>query len=253
MTDGFRQAVRSGRSLLGVFIKTASHQIVELIALTGVDFAVIDAEHAPFDMAVLDRMALAGRAAGLPLLIRPPKIEPGFIGQVLDLGLGGVVAPHVESEASANALVAAVRYDRGQRGFSPSTRAANYGAPDARAYREAADAASSIWCQIEDASTLDRLDAICGVEDVDCLFVGRADLAASLGVERQDDPAVKTAVEAVAAAGRAHGRTTGIYIGAPEEIPPLKAQGYSVFVCGSDQGWLRSEGRRIRHEADAAF
>jgi len=253
MTDGFRQAVRSGRSLLGVFIKTASHQIVELIALTGVDFAIIDAEHAPFGMAVLDRMALAGRAAGLPLLIRPPNIEAGFIGQVLDLGLGGVVAPHVDSEGSANALAAAVRYDRGQRGFSPSTRAANYGAPDARAYRQAADAANTIWCQIEDASALDRLDAICRVEDVDCLFVGRADLAASLGVERQDDPAVKTAVEAVAAAGRAHRRTTGIFIAAPEEIPALRTLGYSVFVCGADQGWLRSEGRRIRREADAAF
>jgi len=253
MADGFRAAVRSGRPLLGVFIKTASHQVVELIALTGLDFAIVDAEHAPFYLATLDRMALAGRAGGLPLLVRPPTIEAGFIGQCLDLGLGGVVAPHIDSAEAAEALARAVRYDRGSRGFSPSTRAAGYGAPDAGAYRAAADAANSVWCQIEDAAALDRLDAICAVAEVDCLFVGRADLAASLGVDRQDDPAVVSAVEAVAAAGRRHGRSTGIFIGAPAEIPALKALGYSVFVCGADQGWLKAEGLRIRRAADAAF
>ena len=253
MADGFRATVRSGRPLLGVFIKTASHQVVELISLTGLDFAIIDAEHAPFDLATLDRMALAGRAGGLPLLIRPPTAEPGFIGQCLDLGLGGIVAPHIDSPAAAESLVGAVRYDRGHRGFSPSTRAGGFGAPDARAYREAADSANSVWCQIEDAAALGRLEAICGVDEVDCLFVGRADLAASLGVDRQDDPAVVSAVRTVAAVGRRHGRATGIFIGAPTEIPALRTLGYSVFVCGADQGWLKAEGRRIRGEADAAF
>ena len=103
MADGFRAAVRSGRPLLGVFIKTASHQVVELIGLTGLDFAIVDAEHAPFDLVTLDRMALAGRAGGLPLLIRPPTGEAGFIGQCLDLGLGGVVAPHITDAPAAEA------------------------------------------------------------------------------------------------------------------------------------------------------
>jgi 2-keto-3-deoxy-L-rhamnonate aldolase RhmA len=253
MPEGFRQAVRSGRPLLGVFVKTASHQIVELVGRTGQDFAIVDAEHAPFDALTLDRMALAGRAAGLPLLVRPPAIDPVFVGQVLDMGLGGVVAPHVDSAEAAQALVAAAKYDKGQRGFSPSTRAAGYGAADARAYREAADAESSLWCQIEDAAALPRLDAIAQVAEVDCLFLGRADLAQSLGVDSQADPRVVEAVRATAEAGVRHGRAVGIYITSPAEIPELKALGITVFVCGSDQSWLIGEGRRVRREADAAL
>lgn len=246
MTDGFRQAVRSGRTLVGVFIKTASHQLVELVGRTGLDFAVIDAEHAAFDILTLDRMALAGRAAGLPLLVRPPNLDASIVGQALDLGLAGVVAPHVDSPAAAEALLAAAKFSRGQRGFSPSTRAGGYGAPDARAYREAADASSSVWCQIEDAAALSRLDAIAAVEEVDCLFLGRADLALSLGCDSQTDPKVVEAVRATAAAGRRRGRTVGVFVGSAAEIPDLRALGITVFVCGSDQSWLIAEGRRIR-------
>jgi 2-keto-3-deoxy-L-rhamnonate aldolase RhmA len=252
MTDGFRQAVRSGATLIGVFIKTGSHQSVELVAKTGMDFAIVDAEHAPFDASLLDRMALAGRALNLPLLVRSPDPGASFIGQALDLGLGGVVAPHVDSADAAAALLNASRYDRGHRGFSPSTRAGGYGAPDARVYREAADANTSVWCQIEDASALANLDAIAAIDEVDCLFLGRADLSLSLGVDSQSDPKVVEAVRATADAGRRHGRTVGIYIGSPAEIPELKALGISVFVCGSDQGWLIAEGRRVRREFDLA-
>ena len=253
MPDDFRQRVRAGEPLVGVFIKTASHPVVELVGRTGLDFAIVDAEHAPFEPSTLDRMALAGRAAGLPLLVRPPAVDPVFVGQALDLGLGGVVAPHIDSPQAAEALLDAAKNARGQRGFSPSTRAAGYGAPDARAYRAAADAQSSVWCQIEDAAALPRLDAIAAIEDVDCLFLGRADLAQSLGVDSQSDPKVTQAVRATAEAGARHGRTVGIFIGSPAEIPDLKALGVTVFVCGSDQSWLIGEGRRVRREASAAF
>lgn len=253
MRDGFRQAVRSGRPLLGVFIKTASHQTVELVARTGLDFAVVDAEHAPFDPLTLDRMAMAGRGADLPLLVRPPDLGASFVGQALDLGLAGVVAPHVDGPAAAERVLAASRYDRGQRGFSPSTRAGGYGAPDARAYREAADRENSVWCQIEDAAALARLDDIAAIPELDCLFIGRADLAQSLGVSRQDDPEVEAAVRAIAEAGRRHGRAVGIYISDVGEISGLRPLGVSVFVCGSDQSWLIGEGRRLRWDADALF
>ena len=59
--EEFRQAVRNGTVLIGTFIKTPSHQVAEILGAGGLDFAVIDAEHAPFDPETLDRMVLAGR------------------------------------------------------------------------------------------------------------------------------------------------------------------------------------------------
>jgi 2-keto-3-deoxy-L-rhamnonate aldolase RhmA len=248
-----REKVRAGRPAIGVFIKTASHQVVELIGRAGLDFAIVDAEHAPFDLLTLDRMAVAARAWNLPLLVRPAGSDAAFVGQALDMGFSGIVAPHVDSAEAARALADAARFDRGRRGFSPSTRAGGYGAPDARAYREGADRETSLWCQIEDASALPRLDEIAAVEEIDCLFLGRADLALSLGVDSQSDPKVVDAVRATAEAGRRAGRTVGIFVGSPQEIAPLAELGISVFVCGSDQSWLLAQGRAIRSASEAAI
>jgi len=248
LDQAFRQAVRGGRRLLGGFIKTASHQAVEMMARAGQDFAIIDAEHAPFDLATLDAMALAAQATHLPLLVRPPSTDRASVGQLLDMGFGGVLAPHVDGPEAAGRLLDGVRYDRGHRGFSPSTRAGGYGAPDAAAYRRAADAGASAWCMIEDAAAIERIDAIAAIDDLDCLFLGRADLSLSLGVDRQDDPKVVEAVRIVADAGRRHGRTVGIFIGSIAEVPALSALGISVFMCGSDQSWIMAEGKRLRAE-----
>ena len=246
MDQAFRQAVRGGRRLLGGFIKFPSHQSVELMARASQDFAIIDAEHAPFDLVTLDAMAMAAHGTRLPLLIRPPSADRASVGQLLDMGFSGMLAPHVDSPEAAGRLVDGVRYDHGHRGFSPSTRAAGYGAPDAVAYRQAADAGNSVWCMIEDAAAIERIDAIAAIDDLDCLFLGRADLSLSLGALRQDDPKVVDAVRAVADAGRRHGRTVGIYIGSTDEVPALGALGISVFMCGSDQSWIMAEGNRLR-------
>lgn len=249
----FRQTVRDGSVLIGTFIKTAAHQVPETIAASGLDFAIIDAEHAPFDSVTLDRMVMAGRGAGLPCLVRVPELAPAPIGQVLDLGAAGVVVPHVVTEQAAIRALAAAKYSGGQRGFSPSTRAGGYGTVDAGAYRIMADATSSVWCQIEDESALSNLDAIAAVDQVDCLFIGRADLALSLGVDSPRDPKVAAAVKATAEAGRRHGRTVGIFIGDTGEIPALLALGITVFVCGSDQSFMLGEGRRVRGALLAAL
>ncbi len=248
----FRQRVRSGAVLAGTFIKTASHQVPELLGAAGLDFAIIDWEHAPFDLTTLDRMALAGRAAGLPCLVRVPELAPAPIGQVLDLGAAGVVVPHVASSAAADRALAAAKYHRGERGFSPSTRAGGYGTVDAVAYRETADGANSVWCQIEDAAALSNLDAIAAVEEVDCLFIGRADLALSLGVDSQRHLKIVEAVKSTAEAGRRYQRTIGIHVGDTAEIPDLLALGITVFVCGTDQGYLLAEARRVRRDVGAA-
>ncbi|MGX1098168.1 hypothetical protein [Amorphus sp. MBR-141] len=68
--DTLRSRILSRETLVGTFIKTPSSHVVEILGQAGLDFAVIDQEHAPIGIADVDRLALAGAAAGLPLLIR---------------------------------------------------------------------------------------------------------------------------------------------------------------------------------------
>lgn len=238
--ESFRE--RLARPLLGTFVKSASYQVVEILALGGLDCVVIDAEHAPFSPGDLDRMILAARAGGLPVLVRVAGIDPAPIAACLDMGATGIVVPHIRSAEEARAAVAAAKFT-GRRGFSPSHRAGGYGTRGANAYLAAADRETSVWCQIEDVEALDRLGDIASVTGVDCLFVGRADLALSLGVSDISDPRVVSAVKAVGRACTAAGTTAGLFVPATTEIPERSADGYRAFICGSDQSWLLEQAR----------
>ena len=246
MSKNFRERTRAGEVVLGAFIKSASHQIAEVLGHCSIDFIVIDAEHAPFDAGDVDRIVLGARSNDLPCLVRTPDHSASFINRCLDLGASGIMAPHVTDASAADRVIAAAKYGGGERGFSPSGRAGAFATTPAEAYRTEVDRQSSIWCQIEDASALDHLDTIAAKPDVDCLFVGRTDLSLSLGVERPDDPKLVAALEAIAGAAKRNGCAFGIYISDPVEMPKFLAMGATVFICGSDQSWLIAQGRAIR-------
>jgi 2-keto-3-deoxy-L-rhamnonate aldolase RhmA len=239
--------------VLGAFIKSASHQIAEVLGHCSVDFIVIDAEHAPFDAADIDRIVLAARGNNLPCLVRTPDHSASFINRCLDLGASGIMAPHVTDGAAAHRVIAGVKYGAGERGFSPSGRAGAFATGSAATYRAEADRQSSLWCQIEDGQALDHLDAIAANPNVDCLFVGRADLALSLGIENNTDPKMESALERIAAAAKRHGCAFGIFMSDPGEMPKFLAMGATVFICGSEQSWLIAQGRAIRQALTQAL
>lgn len=243
---GLRQRLAAGEAVLGVFIRTPAHEVGEVLGHAAMDFAIVDAEHAPFDMAALDRVVVGAASGGLPCLVRPPDLTPAFISQAMDLGAAGVLAPHVTSAELAARVAAAARYGPGKRGFSPSTRAGRFGTEAWDAYRTRADAAACVWCQIEDAEALPRLDEIAAADGVDCLFLGRADLALSMGGLGPDDPKMTEAIMAVAAAAKRHGKALGVFVGDAAEIPRFRDLGAGVIVCGADQGWLMAHGRAVR-------
>lgn len=246
-----RKRLRAGAPLIGTFVKTDSLQTLEILGLSGLDHVVIDAEHAPFDRPALDRLVSAALGVGLPALVRIPNHDPSFINGCLDMGAEGVLVPHVRTGGDARSIVEAVKYGGGKRGFSPSGRAARYGTMDMAEYRTKADACSTIWCQIEDAEALEALDDIASVDDVDCLFIGPADLSLSLGAPSLSDPRVTEAIRAVAEAGRRHHRPVGLFIRSTAEIRPMLDIGITVFVCGSDQGLLLAKARQLANDLAA--
>lgn len=239
-----RARIRNGELLIGSFIKTPTPHIVEILGFAGLDFAVIDQEHAPISIAQMDILALAGRATGLPLLSRRWGNSTDWIAPLLDLGLEGVMVPHVMDAVEAAAVCDAVRFSRGKRGLSPSPRAGNYGGYGIAEYRVQCDTQNVVMVQIEDQASLDRLDEIAQELDVDVLFVGPADLSQSMGV---DFPSVEldTAIERVIDAGKQAGVAVGLFVGNATDVPRWHKLGVSVFVCGSDQALLRKSATQM--------
>lgn len=227
-----------GAAQLGTFVKTASAQVIEVLAFAQLDFAVVDAEHAPFDRRDIDLMMLASRATGLPLAVRVPNAEPATLLSVLDLGAAGIVVPHIDTAEQARAVVAHARYRGGLRGFSSSPRSSGYGSASMQAALAEGDRAM-VLCQIESARAVEACEAIARVEGVDAVFIGRADLALSMGFDSTAEKAVEQAVDHVIAAARAAGKAVVMAVGSMAEKERYAARGADWFVVSSDQGLLR--------------
>lgn len=110
MTAELRARIRAKELLVGSFVKTPAPHNVEILGHAGLDFAVIDQEHAPIDLAQMDMMVLAGRAVGLPLMARRWGASTDWIAPLLDLGLSGVMVPHVCHRVDAEHVCDNVRF-----------------------------------------------------------------------------------------------------------------------------------------------
>ncbi|HWL28693.1 MAG TPA: aldolase/citrate lyase family protein [Burkholderiaceae bacterium] len=233
--------------MAGTFVKTTHYQTVEVLAGTGLDFVVLDAEHAPFGRESLDACCLAARAGNLPALVRTASSRSEHILQALDGGASGVLVPHVDDAATAARVVSAARYReaQGARGFSNSPRPGGYGDVALSTHISHSDRQTSVVVQIETAAGVDHVDDIAQVAGVDALFVGRADLAVSCGVDTIDHPRVQAMVEKVCLAAKRHGRPLGIFLPNAAGIDAFTALGFSFFVIGSDQSLLKGRVNEI--------
>ena len=236
MSPSFRQRLTNGLPLLGTFIKTPGIHAVEILGEVGLDFVVIDAEHAPWDRGAIDAAILAARSQALPALVRVTDI--GQILTALDCGATGVMVPHVSEVHFAREVVAACRY-RGSRGFSNSPRAGRYGGLGLAAHVQASDADTTVIAMLEDPSALDTADELAAVEGIDAFFLGRGDLTVALGETSTDAPVVQHAVMRFVRAVQAAGKPLCAFVGNASEIPGLQALGISAFIVSSDQGLMR--------------
>ena len=245
----FKSAVSGGVLTVGVFVKTPSPIVVEVLSLTDLDCLCLDAEHAPFDRSAIDGCVMAARAAGKPVLVRPASSSAEHIQTALDCGASGVVLPHIRSADDARWAVSATHFGPGGRGYSSSTRSAGYNAKSMATHLALSAAETLVVVQIEDVEAIEAIDAIATVPGVDVLFVGRIDLTVAMGAPSPDDARVVAAVDAVCDAGRRHGKTVGMFLNRPGDVAMWKAKGASVFLLGSDHVFLTSGAEAMMERA----
>ncbi|MCU0759698.1 MAG: aldolase/citrate lyase family protein [Steroidobacteraceae bacterium] len=241
----FRARLRERQRLVGTFVKTPAPVVCEVLAGSGLDLLTLDAEHAPFGRAELDGCLAICRALGMPTLVRVPAAEPAQLLNALDCGASGVLVPHVRTAAEAEAAVRACHYGAGGRGYSGSTRAAGFAGRTIAEQLARGREGSAVILQVEDAEAVDEAGRIAAVPGVDALFIGRVDLTVSLGCTRTDAPLVVEAVERICAAAARVGTAVGMFVADPAEARQWTAHGASLFILGSDQGFLLSGARAL--------
>lgn len=234
--NALKRALAEGHAQIALWCGITDPSVAELLADTGFDVLVFDAEHAPNDPRSL--LALLRAVAPYPIqpVVRVVTGATAVIKQSLDLGVQTLIVPMIETPEEAAHVVAATRYPpRGTRGVaSATTRAARYARVPR--YVERADAEISVWVQVESVKGLAHLDAIAAVDGVDGIFFGPADLAASMGLTGRldDDPTVHGAIlEGIDRARRA-GKGAGTLTLDPARARIYLDRGARFMAVGAD-------------------
>lgn len=236
-TNPVKDKLAAGERVIGCFIPLASPEIVEICALTGFDFALIDGEHGPISPESAYPMVLAAEARGIPAFARVGQLDKQMVLKYLDIGVTGIMAPQVNTAGQAATSIAGTKYATvGNRGLAGG-RTFDYGMTDA-----APDMVAPLndriltMIQFEHVDALKELDAILALENLDVLFVGPNDLAQSLGYPGQPGhPEVtKVADEVIARSGEAGVRTG--------TVAPTIDLAHSVFERGFDMAVANAPG-----------
>lgn len=230
----FRERLCNGEPLIGTFLKTPSPIVAEVLTHSSLDAVCIDVEHHPFGRLELDLCIAALVRANLPCLVRLGDDSPTQIRNALDSGATGIVVPHVTTVEQARAVVKAAHFGEGGRGYAGSTRAAGYTTKALSDHVADSHAQTAVILQIEDLAALDNVAAIAAVDGVDCLFVGRVDLAVAMQ-RAVSDSAVIDAVRRITKDTRRAGTTVGMYTPTMDEVGDWRKAGASLFLLSSDQ------------------
>jgi len=240
VTANLKARLKAGEKLLGAWTMTDSPDNAEVMALSGIDFVLMDHEHgqAAIPDAIAQLRAIQGtKCAGL---LRTPWNDMVFIKRVLDAGVHGVMVPQVNTPEEARAVVAACRYPPlGIRGAAGSTRATSYGI-DTGYYDRAADDLIII-VQIETTQAVENTAAIAAVEGIDVIFVGPRDLSANIGkLNKMDDPELRALITKIEDATLKSGKALGTVAPTGTIAKQLFARGYNFVISGSDLTHLRA-------------
>ncbi len=230
-----KERLRDGGTALGVFVPMPSPETVEVLALAGFDFVMLDAEHGRISPENAYPMILAAEARGVPALARVGQNDRQVILKFLDLGIAGVMIPQTNTPEAARDAVAAMRYHpRGVRGLAGGRGFAyGLGVPAAELVPLLSERVIGI-VQFEHVGTLAHLDEILAIPDLDVLFVGPNDLAQSMGYPGQPGhPEVEAVIARVSAAARGGSVALGTVAADAAATNRRLEQGFRMLVSSA--------------------
>ncbi len=248
--ENLRQKLLAGETVMGPFLTMPCADVVEMIAIAGFDFAVVDTEHGMYSEERAAQLVRAAAARSMAAVVRVPQVDVPQITKALDMGAEGVMVPQISSPQAAASAIAAARYHPlGNRGVMAHVRNADYsslGDPDFYA-RENERAA--VILQIEGSAGIECLPDLCQMDGVDCFFIGVMDLSQSLGVPGQPEhPSVLEQVAATVDLCRESGKALGIY--AHDQTAARRWLGMGIQFLGyhTDAGVMVEAFRRLRRQ-----
>jgi 4-hydroxy-2-oxoheptanedioate aldolase len=233
-----KAGLNGDRPWFGAFVKIPSPDFVEVLAVAGVDFVVIDAEHGPIDPIVCQEMVRAAACHDVPAIVRVGETEPHHsLCRFLDTGVAGIKLPHVtEARLVGRRLEGAFHPPRGTRGLAAG-RWTHYGASGsslAELVKALPDSLVTV-AQIETPDAIDSLEELLALPELDVYMLGPTDLAAAMGhYGDKSHPDVVAAVADATSRIVASGKCAGLIASSPDEVRACALAGARYIVVNGE-------------------
>ncbi|WBU53038.1 HpcH/HpaI aldolase/citrate lyase family protein [Paracoccus sp. SCSIO 75233] len=237
--NALKESLNRGSSSIGLWCSLAEALTTEVIAGSGVDWLLIDAEHSPNDLRSVVLQLQVAAAFPCEAVVRLPSDDPHLIKQFMDGGARSLMIPNVRSADQAEAIVSSMRYAPfgGIRGFSVGHRANQFGR--IKDYHKNARNTQFLAAQIECEKGVANAAEIASTDGVDALFVGPGDLSTNLGaMGNPNADHVQEAIASVLSAAKNAGKPAGILAPLKADADRYLADGFTMVAVGSDLGLL---------------
>lgn len=238
MSNTLKDSLTEGKTLFGPFCKMQDPAIVEIAALSGFDFVIIDMEHGPYSIESAQNMVRAAEARGITPVVRVTENSETLILRTLDIGVKCIQVPQICTKADADRLVKSTKfYPKGERGMCRYVRAAEYTNISGPDHFGKANSSVITIIHIEGMEGINNLEDIVQVDGIDVIFLGPYDLSQSCGVPGQvDNPKVVDAMKAAVETAKKYGKAVGTFTESPEKAKMWKNIGVQYISYAVDVG-----------------
>ncbi|MBI4182937.1 MAG: aldolase [Proteobacteria bacterium] len=246
-----RERLAQGKIILGFNARhSRTTEIGAIMRDCGFHWLFVDDEHTPSGPDRVYDTCLAALRAGVTPFIRVSHLDAAQISRQLSNGALGVIVPHVETPAQADAAARWSRYPPlGTLSVPGAFPHLGYKPVPFQEATEALNRETMVVIMLESGKAIENAEAIAEVPGVDVLFIGASDLSYDLGVRAQyGHPKVAAAVERVCKAARAQGKFCGM--GGPKAAEDWKRymrMGMRMIMAENDLSMLVA---RMRERAE---
>jgi 4-hydroxy-2-oxoheptanedioate aldolase len=192
-----KEKLDANKPALGTWCIINSPLVVDVIASSGIDFIIIDAEHGAISFETAQQMVIACESRNVSPIMRVGNLDESMILRALDIGIHGIQLPSISTVADAKKLVEFSKYPPiGIRGFSPFTKAGNYDFRNGKSLPTEANKNVLVIANLEGVEGIQNIEEIAKVDFLDVIFIGLFDLSKSMGIPGDvENPLVINALE----------------------------------------------------------
>lgn len=238
MENMLKQKMQRGEKVIGTFTHIGGGVAIECLGLAGMDFVVIDTEHAPFGPQDAMDLIRAAEIRGITPVVRVQDHSRPSLHKALNSGAKALIIPCMETVDEVRLLCEQGKFYPMGRHCFPYSRNSGWGATSAGRlmdFFKENNENTLLVPQCETVGFLNNIEEILSFPAIDGVFVGPYDLSTDMGMPEQfTHPDFLAARERILKACKDAGKFAWIFSPSSEAAKKNFADGFDGAAVSMD-------------------